>query len=134
MSSSSEFIRSGYEVYPPRPEHHEVHVFLDAAEVEWYVNDTEREGYEVIGLVFADARAEEKPTKIGCLNVVESKASAVEGKVMEELSEEARKLGADGIFDVSVDSYSGTCRTGTEEENCARAYGMATAIRFTGSG
>jgi uncharacterized protein YbjQ (UPF0145 family) len=65
---------------------------------------------------------------------VEVKTSAVENKVREKLSGEARKLGADGIVDVSVDSYSGTCRREGEERDCTLAYGMATAIRFTGGG
>jgi uncharacterized protein YbjQ (UPF0145 family) len=135
VRSDSRFIRSGYEIYPPKPKEYEVIVLQDAEEVKWYVEDIHADGYDVIGLVFADAEASANPVKIGCVNFVSgSEADAADERITEALTKEARKLGADAIFDVSVKSYTGTCGTDEDEDSCAWAYGMATAIRFNTSG
>ncbi len=82
----TDFIRSGPEAYPPKPEDYDVLVYFEG--------DSPTEEFEMIGMVYAEKEADS-----------ESHWDLVKPEeIVQLLKEVARKHGADAILDVKITS------------------------------
>ena len=90
VTMNSYSIRSGYDSYPPKPEDYEVRIGTKA-----------QEEYSIIGMVFVHAKAHQsEPEFMGVGAIFVPKIERT--KVINLLKAEARKLGAEAIFDINI--------------------------------